>query len=309
MMSRRKTIDPRFPVLATLALLLGAATARGESPRKPEAGHRDGYIDSRQMLQTFSKRLQELHDASRSTKTRTLLRQLSRKRCGIQLPAMTEPTVSPADLYELRKEAVVAVGALYKCGKCSKWHTRVASGFLVTSDGVIITNYHVVDHRETKALGAMTYSGTVYPVEEVLAADRGGDIAVLRLQGTGFPYVSMTEASPVGARVWVISNPNKQLYTFTEGIISARLAQTLKGTETKRLSVTADFAGGSSGAPAFDSHGRVVGMVASTRAAKTNAECKNSYAQMVFRYCIPAELILECFAPQTETPPGARSEP
>jgi len=166
----------------------------------------------------------------------------------------------------------------------------------VSNDGIMITNYHVVDHPDAGLLGVLTYDGKIYPVTEILAADKSADIAVLQLEGSGFPYVSLLPQSPVGSKIWVISNPSKQFYTFTEGIISAQVLQTWSGGSTKRISVTADFGGGSSGAPVFDDHGSVIGMVAATKAVTASKSHKASYAQMVFRYCVPAELILGLFS-------------
>ena len=166
----------------------------------------------------------------------------------------------------------------------------------MSNDGIMITNYHVVDHPDAGLLGVLTYDGKIYPVTEILAADKSADIAVLQLEGSGFPYVSLLPQSPVGSKIWVISNPSKQFYTFTEGIISAQVLQTWSGGSTKRISVTADFGGGSSGAPVFDDHGSVIGMVAATKAVTASKSHKASYAQMVFRYCVPAELILGLFS-------------
>jgi S1-C subfamily serine protease len=275
--------------------LFGMGSRPGLTPG-PHPPGKATYLDSEKMLGTLSADLQALSETGKTIKMETLRKQLSRKRCKTELPATSEPRKSPVNLYEQNKGAVLVVGSLHKCGKCDNWHTRIASGFLVTADGVMITNYHVVDHPDTTVMGAMTHDGRVYPVKEVLAADEGGDIAVLQLEGDGFPYLSLSPKNHVGAGVSVISNPSKQFYTFTKGIISGRFVKTRNGSKTKRISVTADFGGGSSGAPVFNENGSVVGMVASTQAVRTNANCKHNYAQMVFKHCIPAELILELFA-------------
>jgi len=261
------------------------------------------------MVRILSNSLQELYEEDRTIKTEVLLKQLSRKRCNIRLSAEPKSAMTPMDLYEQHKRAVVVVGSIYRCEKCTRWHIRTASGFLVTSDGVMFTNYHVVDNPETKAMGVMTYDGKVYPVKEVLAAEESGDIAVLQLEGSGFPYLGLLQESPVGSKVWIISSPNRQLYTFTEGIISAHVVKTWKGVQTKRIAVTADFGVGSSGAPLFNECGNVVGMVASTRAVRTKTGCRHAHTQMVFKHCIPAELLLGLFTDGSRTNAGKSVEP
>ncbi|MDP6525716.1 MAG: serine protease [Kiritimatiellia bacterium] len=294
----RRRREERY-LLFVLVLIPFSLFGMGSRPRLTPASRPESkstYLDSEQMLKTLSSELQTLHEGDRTTTMDVIRKQLSRKSCNAKLPVAAEPQESPVDLYEQNKGAVLVVGSLHKCGKCDNWHTRIASGFLVTADGVMITNYHVVDHPDTTVMGAMTHDGRVYPVKEVLAADEGGDIAVLQLEGDGFPYLSLSPKNHVGAGVSVISNPSKQFYTFTKGIISGRFVKTRNGSKIKRISVTADFGGGSSGAPVFNENGSVVGMVASTQAVRTNANCKHNYAQMVFKHCIPAELILELFA-------------
>lgn len=254
------------------------------------------YLDSEQMLKALSADLQVLYEKGKTARMEDLRKQLSRKRCKVELSVASKPAKTPANIYEQNKGAVLAVGSLRKCDKCDNWHTRIASGFFVTTDGVMITNYHVVDHPGIQAMGAMTSDGSVYPVKEVLAADESGDIAVLQLAGSKFPRLYLSPDNTVGSDVWVISNPSKQFLTLTKGIISGRHVKTWKEAKTKRISVTADFGGGSSGAPVFNELGNVVGMVASTQAVQSSSNCKHNYAQMVFKHCIPAELILKLFA-------------
>ena len=75
------------------------------------------------------------------------------------------------------------IGRIYKCDKCTKWHVGSASAFAITSDGVIATNYHVIEDKDGATLGAMDLSGKTYPVTEVLAASKADDVAILRLKG------------------------------------------------------------------------------------------------------------------------------
>jgi S1-C subfamily serine protease len=285
-----------------------SSTVRPDVCREKE----EGYIDSTQMGKTLSTGMLELHAAGRLTTIETLREQLTRKNCAVRIYVASESKISPVELYRKNREAVLVIGSFGTCGKCGKFHANTfATGFLVTSNGVMITNYHVVDNGAGEVLGAMTYHGEVYPVKEVLAADKGGDIAVLQLEGSGFPYLTLFPEDRIGSKVWVISNPAQQFFTFTEGIISARTVVTADGMQTRRIAVTAEYGGGSSGAPLFDEYGSVIGMVTGLKVVshKPVSESHNfhpGYPEMVINYCVPAELILERFsagpikAPETE---------
>ena len=63
--------------------------------------------------------------------------------------------------------------------------------------------------------------------------------------------------------------------------------------KVRRMSVTADFGVGSSGAPIFNDRGGVVGMVATTHPIYVDPKCKQEYAQMIIKNCVTAEAILE----------------
>ena len=259
----------------------------------------DDYMDVHALSKQLSSRLAKMHDEGKTTKYEVFVKQLARTQYNGQLPAPTGSKITSAELYKQKKNAVLAVAALYKCGKCDHWHTRVASGFLLSPDGLLVTNYHVVDSENTETLGVMTYDGTVYPVKEVVAASKAADVAVLKIEATGLPYLSLTVDSPVGSSARIISNPRDKMYMLTEGIVSARILDRHKKKHTKRLTVTADFGVGSSGAPVFGDTAKVIGMVCSTSAVRAEGDKDNeddkAYTQMCFRYCIPAELILNLF--------------
>lgn len=296
-------------VLALISSSLFAEDIHKGAVRTSRPPRQTTYFDCERQLRTLSADLQALHEAGKTTAMETLVKQLARSRCNIHLSGPPASTVAPSTLFEQKKKAVLILGSLYKCSKCSKWHVSIASGFLVTASGVMITNYHVVDGPDNAAMGAMTYDGRVYPVKEVLAADRSSDVAVLQLEGSGFPYLSLSPGAAVGEKVWVISHPRKQLFMFTEGIISGFFVKTWKGDKTARMTITADFGRGSSGAPVFNGSGGVVGMVASTLPVQVDSKCSHDYAQMIVGHCIPSEYILELFSGKEGGDTAGSAEP
>jgi serine protease Do len=133
------------------------------------------------------------------------------------------------------------------------------SGFLVTSDGIVLTNAHVVDgakevtvklsnHREYKA--------------KVLGADRSSDIAVLKIDAHGLPTVQLGDSNQlrVGDYVLAIGEPFGLEETATAGIVSAK-GRSLPGDGyVPFIQTDAAVNPGNSGGPLFDANGAVVGI-------------------------------------------------
>ena len=187
------------------------------------------------------------------------------------------------------------MGRLYNCGKCSKWHTSMASAFVIGQDGIIVTNHHVLAKDEGEILGAMDNEGTIYAVEKVLAVNQQDDLAILKLRDAKLIPMSLAKPANVGSDVWVISHPNRKLYTMTKGMVS-RYHMILNNDRKpgRRMAITADYAKGSSGAPVFNRKGQVVGVVSSTSSIYYSVENgKKENLQMVVKNCIPVESIHE----------------
>lgn len=208
--------------------------------------------------------------------------------------------------YEADKNGVAVIASLFKCGKCQSWHRGgIATAWVISADGILVTNYHVVAGATDKsALGIWLPSGKTYPVVEILATDPLEDIAVIKVSGAeDLPVMPVArKAPPVGTPVSIISHPSNSYYMLTEGIISryfktAARMDTINNpiremlesnvnhdgdkkpvvvkesevakADTRRqtwVNVSADFCKGSSGAPIFNEKGEVVAMVSSIRA-------------------------------------------
>jgi serine protease Do len=163
----------------------------------------------------------------------------------------------------------------------------------------VVTNHHVLADKTAGELGVMTFDGTVYPVLEVLAADREGDAAILRIDpgGAALSALPLSAGVRTGNNIRVVGHPDGRFYSLTEGIVSRVFVEPTsdeRGTRTW-LTVTADYGGGSSGAPVLNEAGEVVGMVSSTAAlladAVEGAESGAADVQMVFRDCASVETI------------------
>jgi len=253
------------------------------------------YFNDLKLGSDFQKGLEKLLEGNQSVRLADLKRQLTQKHSKVELGEIPLHSVSPNRLYDQVTKSVLVLGRLYNCGKCSKWHTSMASAFAIGQDGIIVTNHHVLAEDEGEILGAMDAEGRVYGDEKVLAANQEDDLVILKLRDAKLIPMSLGEPASVGADVWVISHPNRKLYTMTKGLVS-RYQMIFKNGQKpgRRMSITADYAKGSSGAPVFNHKGQVVGVVSSTSSIYYSVENgKKENLQMVVKNCIPVESIHE----------------
>jgi serine protease Do len=140
----------------------------------------------------------------------------------------------------------------------------VGSGFVVRSDGVVLTNYHVIEHAQ--AVTVKLPDGREFRAQGVLGSDPELDIAVLKIEATGLPTIPLGDSDQVkvGQRVIAIGNPLGMFeYTVSDGIISAiRLDDDPKAKMKKLLQITAPISQGSSSGPLLDLTGKVIGITA-----------------------------------------------
>ena len=258
--------------------------------------HEDGamVVDDQALRKRLAVEGERLIEQKQITEMDELIKQLGRDCCELELPQPKKIAGGPVEVFAKAKDSVVLVAGLRKCEKCVDWHAAAASGFAIAS-GAIVTNYHVVDDSKKEALVVMTSDGRVLPVECVLAASQENDLAILKLDVDDLaPLAIASDTPPVGSPVSVISHPAGRYYCFTSGIVSRHMKMRSKAGETEGLSITADFARGSSGAPILDSQGRVIGIAKCTESVyytEKGNEQKN--LQMVFKMGIPAKNVLK----------------
>ena len=128
--------------------------------------------DDAGMRARFQKGMESLVEGKDTPSLEELNRQLSRKQTKVDAPAKKSGKFPSHELYGRCKSSVLMIGRIYKCDKCTRWHIGSASAFAISSDGIIATNYHVIEEKDGAALGAMDLSGKIYAVTEVLAASK-----------------------------------------------------------------------------------------------------------------------------------------
>ncbi len=164
----------------------------------------------------------------------------------------------------------------------------LGSGFIISADGYVVTNNHVVAPDARATLEEITITlpdGTEYEAE-LVGADAASDLAVLKIKANRtFPFVTFGDSSKARPGDWVVAigNPFGLNGTVTSGIISAVYRNTGQGGAYDRfLQTDASINRGNSGGPLFDMRGNVIGI--------NNAIFSPSGGSVGIGFAIPAEI-------------------
>ena len=136
------------------------------------------------------------------------------------------------------------------------------SGFIVSENGYIVTNYHVVDSANTVTVS--DYAGESYEAK-IIGYDESNDVAVLKIEAEGLKPVTFGSSTDlmIGEAVAAIGNPLGELtFSLTTGIISAKDREVSVGNGTRMILLQTDCAinSGNSGGALFNLYGEVVGI-------------------------------------------------
>ena len=138
------------------------------------------------------------------------------------------------------------------------------SGFIITEDGYILTNYHVVEDSDSDAITVALYNDETYEAE-LIGYDESNDIAVLKIDADGLTPVVIGDSGNmnVGDTVIAIGNPLGELtFSLTTGVISALGRSVTLSTGTTMTLIQTDCAinSGNSGGALFNLYGEVIGI-------------------------------------------------
>ena len=152
---------------------------------------------------------------------------------------------------------------------------NAGTGFILSEDGYIITNQHVVEGADT--IKVALYNGESYDAE-LVGGDSSYDIAVLKIEAEGLQPVSVGNSDDlqVGESVVAIGNPLGELtWTMTNGIISAlnREINTDGSAQNIQTMIQTNAAinSGNSGGPLFDMDGNVIGVTSAKYSGSTSS--------------------------------------
>ncbi len=220
---------------------------------------------SNEMISSLNQRIQELEQAARQPQTQT---------APVQgLPAATGG-YTPAQVYAANVKSVVSIAVTvqsYNFGQITEG-SGSGSGFILTENGYVVTNYHVVEGGTS--ISVVMHDGSSYPAS-LVGQDSTNDVAVLKIEASGLPAVTLGSSSNlnVGDMVVAIGNPLGELNaTQTVGYICGKDREvTTGGTIINMLQTDAAINPGNSGGPLFNMQGQVVGITTAKYSGTTSS--------------------------------------
>ena len=145
------------------------------------------------------------------------------------------------------------------------------SGFILTTDGYIVTNHHVI--ADADSVKVTLYNGDTYDAT-VVGGDEDYDIAVLKIDAEDLQPVTLGDSSKlnVGDQVLAIGNPLGELtFSMSGGMVSSvNRTINVDGTPFNMIQTDASINPGNSGGPLFNSYGEVVGIVSAKYSSYSN---------------------------------------
>ena len=186
----------------------------------------------------------------------------------------TGKSLTAAQVYDLTVNSVVGIRTESTMNVFGQEAVAASagSGFILSEDGYIITNSHVVNGADK--ISVDLFNGDSFPAE-LIDADSGFDIAVLKIEANGLPAVSVgnSDSLKVGEEVVAIGNPLGELtFTMTNGILSALDREiNTDGNPQNMLQTNAAINSGNSGGPLFDMDGNVIGVTTAKYSGSTTS--------------------------------------
>lgn len=232
-----------------LALLLAAACLLG------------GIAIGSRGAESQKRQLEDLEAELRALEAR--LEGLDRSAPGAFTPLPAGEVLTPAQVYARNVASVVGItcGSTTLIGGQSVQTTVTGSGFFLSEDGYVVTNYHVV--AEASSISVVTQDAEPHEAS-LVGRDATADMALLKVEGDHFQPVTLGSSSElaIGDMVVAIGNPLSALEaTQTVGYISGKNREVSTDSNVvNMLQTDAAINSGNSGGPLFNMRGEVVGI-------------------------------------------------
>ena len=188
----------------------------------------------------------------------------------------TSKLQTPAEVYARNVNSTVGITTSITTNYWGYQTTSAAagSGFILSDDGYILTNYHVIESSDS--ITVSLYDGTTYEAA-LIGYDESNDIAVLKVDGQGLSPVILgdSENLNVGDSVVAIGNPLGELtFSLTSGTISAMDRQVTMSTGVTMNLMQTDCAinSGNSGGALFNLYGEVIGITNAKYSSSSSSE-------------------------------------
>ena len=267
----KKSILPLISLLVSAAILVMVLINWGQL-----ASLRQKQNVYSNRLDAYAQRIEQLEDQLTANQN-TIPSRPSQGTATDDQPVIAPVTglMTPAQVYTQCVPSVVAInctGTAYNGFGQYAQTASSGSGFVLSEDGYIVTNYHVVE--DSNSIEICMYDGTTYQAEYI-GGNETNDIALVKVDAKNLPPVTIGSSSDliVGDQVAAIGNPLGELAsTLTVGYVSAKdRIVTSEGTQINMLQTDAAINPGNSGGPLFNMYGEVVGITSAKYSGTTDS--------------------------------------
>ena len=209
-----------------------------------------------------------------------------------QADGLTPMTLAEINAAYADSSVCISVQATVQQGYYQYETAGAGSGFIVSQDGYIVTNYHVIDGAT--AIKVTLNNGESYDAK-LVGGEELNDVAVLKIDGvSGLKPVVLGDSDDlvVGEQVCTIGNALGTLsFSLTSGYVSAtgRSVTMSDGTVMNMIQTNCTINSGNSGGPLFDSYGRVVGITSAK--LSNNGDTRNAAIEGI-GFAIPINDVL-----------------
>lgn len=256
-------------------------------PRAPIAGQ---PFDDREVELYFENAARKLWDDGHVS-----VLKFERRTCALPLPESGQEKLSAPVIAARAEAATLVLGEFSREPKKREPTFGVAGGaFVIGETGICVTSLHVIQEKTARGFCAMMRDGRVFAVREVLASEPVNDLVILQLdvpEGAKLPTLPVAlDPTPVGTPAFVVSHPDNRFYLLSTGHVARHTLWRTEAGEEAFMTITADFAKGSSGCPVLDERGAVIGIVNNTESIyyDDDGRKKQTDLQMVVKNATPA---------------------
>ena len=206
---------------------------------------------------------------------KTTINESDRTATAVQIKKVDGKTkMQPAEVYASTVNSTVSINCSSQSTNIFGQTTQSASsgsGFIISQDGYIVTNYHVISGASS--VKVTLYNGDTYDAT-VIGGDSDYDVAVLKINAAGLTPVTLGNSADVnvGDSVLAIGNPLGELtFSMSGGYVSScNRAINVDGTPFNMIQVDCSINPGNSGGPLMNLYGEVVGIVSAKYSSYAN---------------------------------------
>ena len=213
--------------------------------------------------------------AAAMPRSKAVLQESTRQAVEVAVKKVDGKTLmTPAEVYASTVNSVVSINSSstsYNVFGQRSESLSSGTGFIITADGYIVTNQHVV--KDASSVKVTLYDGTEYNAS-VIGGDSDYDVAVLKISAEDLTPVVLgrSDTLNVGDTVLAIGNPLGELtFSMSQGIVSCcDRAINVDGTPFNMIQVDCSINSGNSGGPLMNLYGEVVGIVSAKYSSDSN---------------------------------------